>query len=88
MVTVQHTPANAVATKLHMTARSTGISDAHFPSESLEWILDQWSDIVFNDFKAQNPEIAEATPDMSRIATIMNQQSQLLIEIQAEVQDL
>jgi len=87
-VTRDFTPANAVATKLQNAAREAGISDACYPGESPECVLDRWSDLVSKDFDARNPEIAEATPDMVSMATVMNQQTKLLIEMQADMQVL
>ena len=36
-------------------------------------------------FEPRNPEIAEATPEMVSIATVLKQQSQLLMDIRIDV---
>jgi hypothetical protein len=41
-----------------------------------------------NDYHARNPEIAPATPDAMQMATVLNQQTELLIEIRSDVREL
>jgi hypothetical protein len=87
-VTSQFTPANAVATKLRNASRQAGISDSRYPGESPECILDRWSEIILKDFEDRNPEIAEATTDMAVMAKVLNQQTQLLLEMQNDIREL
>lgn len=88
LVTSELGLANAVATKLRNAARQAGISDARYPGESPECVLDRWSDIVSSDYNNRNPEIAEATPDAATIATVLNQQTQLMLEMQSDLREL
>lgn len=88
MVTQELGTANAVSTKLRNSARAANIADARFPGESPETLLDKWSDIIMNDYHERNPEIAPATPDAMQMATVLNQQTQLLIEIRSDVREL
>ena len=88
MVQSEFTPANSVASSLRNAARAAGISDARYAGEPPECILDKWSEIILKDFRAQNPEIAEATPDMAKMAEVMNQQTRLLIDMRTDIREL
>ena len=74
-----------IHTKLCETARQVKIEDSRFPNAAPETILNRWSEIVREDYKAQNPEIAPATEDLSSIMTIVNQQSEMLLQLHSMV---
>ena len=88
MVTQELGTTNAISTKLRNSARAANITDARFPGESPETLLDKWSEIIMNDYHEHNPEIAPATPDAMQMAMVLNQQTQLLIEIRSDVHEL
>jgi hypothetical protein len=88
MVTQELGTTNAISTKLRNSARAANITDARFPGESPETLLDKWSEIIMNDYHERNPEIAPATPDAMQMAMVLNQQTQLLIEIRSDVHEL
>jgi hypothetical protein len=85
MVTAKLGTSDAVATTLRNAARSAELRDARFPNISPESILDKWSDIIMEDYKARNPDIAEATPNIVSIATVQNQQTAMMIQMQASL---
>jgi hypothetical protein len=43
--------------------------------------------IGLTDYHARNPEMTQATPGIIQIATVMNQQSQLLMQLTAMMSD-
>ena len=88
MVTQELGSANAVATKLRNSARSALITDTCFPNKSPESLLDDWSDIIKTDYQERNPEIARATPDAIQMATVMNQQTKLMIQMKSMMGDM
>ena len=88
MVTQELRSANAVATKLRNSARSALITDTCFPNKSPESLLDDWSDIIKTDYQERNPEIARATPDAIQMATVMNQQTKLMIQMKSMMGDM
>jgi hypothetical protein len=79
---------DAVVTKLRNSARSATITDTRFPNKSPESILDDWSIIIMKDYEDRNPEMAQATPDMVQLAAVLNQQSQLLMQLTAGMSDI
>jgi hypothetical protein len=81
MVTQELGTSNAVATKLRNAARNAGITDSRFPNTPTEFILDQWSELIWKDFNDRNPEMAIASADMSQIALVLNQNNQVLMEM-------
>lgn len=87
-VTLRYTPANAVATKLRTAAREAGILDARYPTESPEYILDRWSRTISDDFHERNPEIADAEPTLVSMATLLNQQTKLMLGMKADIGEL
>jgi hypothetical protein len=87
-VTAEFGYVNAVVTKLRNSARSAGITDTRFPNKSPESILDDWSDIIQKDYEDRNPEMTQATPDLVQLAAVLNQQSQLLMQLTAGVNDI
>jgi hypothetical protein len=88
LVTEEFGSSNSVATKLRNSARSASISDARYPNMSPESLLDEWSDIIMDDYKARNSEITESSPDLVQIATVQNQQTAVLIELKTALSDM
>jgi hypothetical protein len=88
MVTQELGGSNAVATKLRNSARSAAIADSCFPNMSPESLLDEWFDIIMNNYLDWNPEIAQATPDMVQIATVLNQHTEIMIQLKTMLTDL
>lgn len=66
---------------LQIAARDAGITGNRSPSTPSEFILDQWSEFIQRDFNDQNPEMAIASADMSQISLVLNQNSQVLMEM-------
>ena len=64
MVTRELGSENAVSTNLRNSARSALITDTCFPNKSLEYLLDDCSDIINTDYQEWNPEIAQVNTNV------------------------
>ena len=79
---------NVISTKLRTSAELAKISDPAFPMETTDGLLIRWSEIIFADYKIRNPEIQEATPDLRSLTRSVNQQSNHMNRIEAQVEQL
>jgi len=71
---------NAIATTLKQAARAARITDNRFDIDTApEVILCKWSDMIKAEFIRLNHSIPEVAADGSHLATVINQQSQIIL---------
>lgn len=88
LVTTELGPHNAVSTKLRNTAREARLFDARYPNVGPDQILDIWSSIISDDYKARNPEVAKASPNAISMSTVINQHTEVLQSISQKLNDM